>query len=250
LSIQERSQQSRAFRGLALVFVLVFINLFGIMLTLATIGGLEPWTTWQFLGLFGVVETAAGISNIFAPNIWHLPVAELNTSRRTRIHLAASAMLLPHWGGAARAVAGATLLLISGFHEGWEPESVLLIVLEVLLCVIFLGISAAAARPGVAHPDTDTMQFILRWRKKDRELEPISISASVQQFILGILTLPAVKVLEPGALFGPELRPSAELLGVSLVLAVLSIAATVLLWTGRLRWQAPREQQREAEQNA
>src|SRR5690606_36711414 len=47
---------SRAFRGLFLVFVLTFINFAGIGLTLMMIGGLEPWSAWQFLGLFGVIE--------------------------------------------------------------------------------------------------------------------------------------------------------------------------------------------------
>lgn len=242
--------KSRAFRGLTLVFVLTFVNFVGIMVTLSQLGGLEPWTRLQFLGLFGVIETSAGFSNIIAPNIWHLPVAEMETSKRTPVRLAATAMLIPHWGGAARAAAGAAMVVIAGFSEGWGLASVLMLPLIAALVVLFLGISAAIGRVGVAYPETDIVQFVMRWRGKEKELEPLSISASIQQFALGILTLPAVQVLRPGALFGPELRPSSELLVVALGLALASIAATALLWAGRLQWRAPPEQQREAEANA
>lgn len=242
--------KSRAFRGLTLVFVLTFVNFVGIMVTLSQLGGLEPWTRLQFLGLFGVIETAAGLSNIIAPNIWHLPVAEMETSKRTPVRLAATTMLIPHWGGGARAAAGAAMVLIAGFGEGWSVESLLMLPLIVGLAVLFLGISAAIGRVGVAYPETDIIQFVVRWRGKEKELEPLSISASVQQFVLGVLTLPAVQLLKPGALFGPELRPSSELLVLTLALAAGSIAATALLWAGRLQWRAPPEQQREAEANA
>ena len=242
--------KSRAFRGLTLVFVLTFVNFVGIMVTLTSLGGLEPWTRLQFLGLFGVIETAAGLSNIIAPNLWHLPVAEMETSKRTPVRLAATTMLIPHWGGGARAAAGAVMVLVAGFSEGWSVESILLLPLIAGLVVLFLGISAVIGRWGVAYPETDIIQFVVRWRGSEKELEPLSLSASVQQFVLGVLTLPAVQILAPGALFGPEIRPSSEALAVTLVLAVVSIAATALLWAGRLQWRAPPEQQREAEANA
>ncbi len=247
---QKAKNGSRAFRGLALVFVLTFVNLIGAALAVTALGGLGEWTRWQFVGLFGVIETAAGISNIFAPNIWHLPAAELNTSGRTQVRLAASTMFFPHWGGATRAAAGVILILASGFHEVWSPASVLLLPFEAATVVFLLAVSATIARLGVAYPDTDTVQFILKWRSKDRELEPLSITASIQQFVLGILTLPAVKILAPGAMFGPELRPSTEALLLSIALAGVTVLTTVLLWTGRIQWRAPREQKREAEANA
>jgi hypothetical protein len=240
----------RAFRGLALVFVLTFVNFVGIVVTLVSLGGLEPWTEWQFLGLFGVIEASAGLSNIIAPNIWHLPVAEMETSKRTPVRLAASTMLLPHWGGGARAAAGGIMVVVSGFSEGWGVESLLLLPLIAALVVLFLGISASIARAGVAYPDTDIVQFVVRWRGREKELEPLSLSASVQQFVLGILTLPAVQVLTPGALFGEAIRPSAGLLIATLAAAGVSVVTTAVLWAGRLQWRAPREQQREAEANA
>ena len=83
----------RAFRGLALVFLLSFVNLVGVIVT-ATAGGVEPWSRWQFVGMYGVLEVANGLANI-SPNVWRLPVAELQTSRRTDVNCW-PAMLLPH----------------------------------------------------------------------------------------------------------------------------------------------------------
>ena len=246
----DRQSRSRAFSGLVLVFALTIVNFFGILLTMTALGGLQPWDEWQFLGLFGVVEAAAGASNVIAPNIWRLPVAEMETSRRTQVRLAATTMLIPHWGGAARSLAGILLIFVSGFHEGWSVESLLLFPVLLLLCVLFLAISAIIARWGVEYPDTDTMQWIVRWRSKEHELNPLSLSASLQQFVLGVITLPAVKVLSPGVLFAPEIQPSNEALIAIAVASVLLTATAALLWAGRLQWQAPAEQQREAEQNA
>lgn len=251
MSDTDKPKSKRAFRGLFLVFILTFVNFVGIAMTLIALGGLEPWNRWQFVGLFGVIEASAGLSNIIAPNIWRLPVAEMETSKRTPVRLAATTMLIPHWGGGARAAAGLVMVLISGFSQGWGPESLLLLPLLVGLAVFFLAVSAVIARAGVAHPETDTIQFVIRWRGSEKEMEPLSLSASVQQFVLGILTLPAVQILAPGALFSATaMRPSLELFLATIVLTIASIAATALLWAGRLQWKAPREQQREAEANA
>ena len=250
MSAKTGETKRRAFSGLVLVFVLTILNFFGVLLTMTALGGLEPWNAWQFLGLFGIVEAAAGASNIIAPNIWRLPLAEMETSRRTRIHLAASTMLIPHWGGAARSLAGLILIIVSGTREGWALESLLLLPLLVLLCVLFLAISAVIARWGIEYPATDTIQFVVRWRSREHELNPLSLSASLQQFVLGVITLPAVKVLSPGAVFGPALRPSTEALMAVAAATLVFTTATALLWAGRLQWQAPPEQQREAEQNA
>ena len=105
-------QSERAFRGLALVFVLSFVNLVGVIFTAAALGGVEPWTGWQFVGAFGVIEAASGLANVISPNIWRLPVAELQTNERTDVKLAASALLLPHWGGLARFGAGLVCLAL------------------------------------------------------------------------------------------------------------------------------------------
>jgi hypothetical protein len=33
--------------------VLSFVNLIGVIVTAAALGGLAPWSGWQFIGLFG-----------------------------------------------------------------------------------------------------------------------------------------------------------------------------------------------------
>jgi hypothetical protein len=241
-------ESGRAFRGLALVFSLTFVNLVGVLVTAAAVGGVDPWTRWQFIGLFGVAETASGLANVLSPNIWHLPVSELRTSERTPVKLAASALLLPHWGGLARSVAGAVCIAVVAWHEGLSWASLAVVPFLLALAWLVLAISAVLARGGVARPDLDVLQFVVRWGRREKELSPISIGASVFQFLVGIATIPAAKLLPASVLYRPELAPTASAV---LVLVAASLAFAVLvyvLWWGRIDVQAPREQQREAEQ--
>ena len=60
---------SRAFRGLVLVFLLSFFNLIGLIVTAIALGGLAPWSRWQFIGVFGLLEAASGLANVVSPNI-------------------------------------------------------------------------------------------------------------------------------------------------------------------------------------
>ena len=239
----------RAFRGLALVFLLSFVNLVGVIVTATALGGAEPWSRWQFVGMYGVLEVASGLANVISPNIWRLPVAELQTSRRTDVALAASAMLLPHWGGLARSVAGLVLIALTARHEGVGPVTAGLLPFVLALAVSILALSAILAWLGVARPDIDVVQFVVRWGLRDKELPPISIGASVLQFLLAIATIPAVKIFPPSVLYQPEIGPSAGALlatfGVSAALGGIAF----LLWSGRLEWKAPAEQQREAEEH-
>jgi hypothetical protein len=238
----------RAFRGLALVFLLSFVNLVGVILTATALGGLEPWSRWQFVGMYGVLEVASGLANVISPNIWRLPVAELQTSRRTDVTLAASAMLLPHWGGLA-SVAGLVLIALTARHEGVGPETAGLLPFVLALAFSILALSAVLAWLGVARPDIDVVQFVVRWGLREKELPPISIGASVLQFLLAIATIPAVKIFPPSVLYQPEIGPSTgallSTLGVSAALGGLAY----LLWSGRIEWRAPTEQQREAEEH-
>src|SRR6185436_13800529 len=126
-----------------------------------------------------VVRGATGLANILSPNIWRLPVAELQTSKRTDVKLAASALLLPHWGGLARAGAGLAFVVLAAWQEGVAPVSLLLVPLVLALAWFVLAVSAALARAGVARPDVDVVQFVVRWGRRERELTPISVGASV-----------------------------------------------------------------------
>ena len=239
--------RGRAFSGLALIFALSAVNLVGVLVTATALGGIEPWSRWQFVGMFGVVEVASGVANVLSPNVWRLPVAELQTSERTDVKLAASALLLPHWGGLARAAAGLAFVVLAAWQEGVAPVSLLLVPFAAALAWFVLAVSAVVARGGVARPDLDVVQLVVRWGTKERELTPISIGASTFQFLLTVVTLPIAKLLPPNVLYQPAIGPSPTALLVAIGLAAGSGLAAYGVWSGRVAIAAPAEQQREAE---
>jgi hypothetical protein len=240
----------RAFRGLVLVFLLSFVNLIGLIVTATALGGVAPWSRWEFVGAFGILEAASGLANVFSPNVWRLPVAELTTSERSDVKLAGSTLLLPHWGGLARFAAGLVCLAVAAWQNGLGPASAGLVPLVFALAWSILAISAVLARAGVARPDIDVFQLVVRWHRREKELPPVSISAALFQFLLTILTLPAAKLLPPSVLYQPEPGPSLEALLVTLALSAALLGLVYLLWSGRIEWAAAPEQQREAEEHA
>jgi hypothetical protein len=246
----EHQGRGRAFRGLALTFSLSFVNLIGLILTVTALGGLGSWSRWQFVGAFGVIEAASGLANVVSPNIWRLPVTQLRMGGRTKARLAASTLRLPHWGGLARCAAGLVSLGAAAWREGLALASAGLVPLLLALACTILAISAALARAGVARPDIDVVQLVVRWRRRERESRPISIGAAVIQFLLGVSTIPAVKLLPPSVLYQPELTPSAPLLLVALGVAAAILALNAAVWAGRIQATAPAAQQRDAEERA
>jgi hypothetical protein len=100
---------------------------------------------------------------------------------------------------------------------------------------------------GVAWPEVDVVQFVVRWGKREKELAPMSIGASILQFLLSIVTLPVAKLLPPSVLYQPELGPSGSVLSVAVVVSVALVVLVYLAWYGRIELTAPAEQQREAE---
>jgi hypothetical protein len=197
-----------------------------------------------------VIEAASGLANVISPNIWRLPVAELETSERTDVKLAGSAVLLPHWGGLARCSAGLVCLAVAAWQEGLGPASAGLVPFLLALAWSILAISAVLARAGVARPDLDVIQLVIRWRGREREIPPISISSAVLQFLLSVATIPAVKLLPPSVLYQPELGPSLDALLVAFALSAVLLALVYVVWSGRIEWNAPPEQQREADEHA
>jgi hypothetical protein len=163
------------------------------------------------------------------------------------VKLAASALLLPHWGGLARAAAGLACIALAARHEGTAPASILLLPFILALSSSVLTISALLARAGVARPQLDVLQFVVRWRGQEKELTPISIGASLFQLVLSIATLPIAKLLPPSVLYQPAMAPSPAALFLALVVAAASAAVACLAWSGRVTFAAPAEQQREAE---
>jgi hypothetical protein len=236
----------RAFRGLALVFALTFLNLAGMLLTALGLNALGDWTAWQFVGLFGAVEVSSGLANVLTPNFWALPVVESETSHRTRVQLALETLLIPHWGGLARTAGGVVMLLAAGYHEGFGEASALILPFCLLFASLQLAVSALTARLGVAFPSYDVVQATLSWYRRI-ELPPVSLSASALQFVLSLITIPAISVLAPGAFYQPEIGPShaglAYLTGATLLAALAALAA----WHDRLAWNAPPEQVQETE---
>jgi hypothetical protein len=221
-----------------------------VVLTIAALGGLGPWSRWQFVGVFGVIEAASGLANVISPNIWRLPVAELETSDRTDVKLAASALVLPHWGGLARCAAGVVCLALAAWQEGVGPASAALVPFVLALGWSILGISAALARAGVARPHLDVVQLVVRWGRREKESRPISIGAAVFQFALSVVTIPVVKLLPPSVLYRPELGPSLDALLTAGALSVVLLVLVYFLWSGRVDLYAPPDQQREAEDHA
>jgi hypothetical protein len=244
------NRRKRVFRGLFLTFTLSFVNLVGIIFTLTALGGLAPWSRWQFIGAFGVLEAASGIANVLSPNVWRLPVAQVETSRRTDVKLAASALLLPHWGALARTAAGLVLMAVVAWHAGLTASSVGLIPFVFALAWFIVALSVAVARLALLRPDLDVLGVSIRWGGKVREAPPLSLTASVLQFLLSIATLPAAKLLAPSILYQPELAPSAEALLAVLAASIILGLLAYLLWWGRIAITASREQQREAEEHA
>jgi hypothetical protein len=240
----------RAVRGLLLTFILSFVNLVGIIFTLSALGGLEPWSAWQFIGAFGVLEAASGIANVISPNIWRLPVAALQTSRQTEVDFAASALLLPHWAALARFGAGMVLVGLAAGHEGLDPGSIALIPFIVALAWLIVAISALVARLALMRPEIDVAEVAVRWGGKLREPPPLSLSASVLQALLSIVTLPLAKLLSPSILYQPEIAPSAEALFALLAASAILGAFVYAAWSGWIALKARAEQQREAEEHA
>jgi hypothetical protein len=232
------------------VLLFSFFNLIGVIVTLTALGGLAPWSRWQFIGAFGVIEAASGLANVISPNIWRLPIAELQTSERTDVRLAGSALLLPHWGGLARSAAGLVCLAAAAWENGLGPASAALGPFVLALAWLILAISAVLARAGVARPDIDVVQVAVRWGRREKEFPPLSIGAAVFQFLLSIATIPVAKLLSPSVLYRPELGPSLDALLLALALSAVLVVLVYLLWSGRIELEAPPEQQREAEKHA
>lgn len=239
----------RAFRGLALGLTLSVLNLAGAFLTLLALGGLGDWTGVQFIGLFGLLEVATGAAFVIGPNVWRLPVAAAELEPGTRLRFAASTVLIPHWAGGVKSIAGAGLVTWAAIHEGVSlgTPGILLIVLDV--CAVCIAVSMLFARLGCLRPDIDVFQIsIHRPGHKPIELPGMSIGAAFVQAGLNIMTFPTVKLLHPSVLYSPELSPSPRLLATFGAIALALALAAVTVWWDRLAWRAKRPQQREAEE--
>lgn len=238
-----------AVRGLTLGLSISFFNLVGMFFMLLLLGGLGEWTNMQFVGAFGIFEIATAIAFIFCPNLWRMPVIEAETGMREKTSLAASAILIPHWAGGAKAIAGAAMLGVAAYHEGIGPATAGVIPFAVATALLVMAISAAAARWGVLRPDLDVVHVVVkRPTKDDIKLPGISLSASFLQIILGAFTLPTVKLLPPSTLYQPEVGPSPVFLLSVTAAAAANCGIALWAWRGHLAIRATREHQRKAEE--
>jgi hypothetical protein len=238
-----------ALRGLALGLSLSFLNLIGLFFMLLLLGGLGNWSTMQFVGAFGLFEVATAFAFIFCPNLWRMPVIEAELGSRDNTKLAASAILIPHWAGGAKAIAGVAMLIIAARSEGVGAETVSLLPFAVAVGILVIAISAAAARFGVAHPEFDVVHVVIRRpKRKDVNLPGLSLSAAFLQILLGAFTLPTVKILPPSSLYHPEIGPSTAFLAGVTLAASASVLGALWVWRGRISIRAPRKQQQKAEE--
>ncbi|TMG03084.1 MAG: hypothetical protein E6I03_04620 [Chloroflexi bacterium] len=240
----------RAVGSVLLAFSLSFVNLAGALLAIGALGGLEPWSDRQFVGLFGFGELSIGIAYTVAPNIWRLPVAEANMSERTTIKLAASTLLIPHWIAAAKLLSG-VLMLTYAAAKGLGPASVGLPLAVAFLSGGFLALCLIAARLGVAHPDLDVFFIVVkRPAHKDQDLPGLSFSGVLMQALSNLGVFPTVALTSPAIFYRPEIGPSPAFLLVTGLAFAFFAALAWLCWRGRITWRAPREQQREAERSS
>lgn len=228
------------------------MNLIGAFLTVLALGGLGEWSRAQFVGLFGLVEVSTGAAFVIGPNIWHLPVSEAKLGRIPGdVRFAASTILIPHWAGGVKTIAGFAFMTFAAVHEGLGPRSLALPLMAVFVCAAAVGLSMLFARLGVARPDLDVYEIVVkRPGHADYALPGVSLGAAVVQLLLNIGSFPGVKLLPAHALYGPEYGPSLALLGWSALVSGAFLAAGFFAWSGRIAWRAPRPQQREAEEFA
>lgn len=239
----------RALRGLTLGLSISFFNLVGMFFMLLLLGGLGEWSNMQFVGAFGIFEIATAIAFIFCPNLWRMPVIEAETGMREKTSLAASAVLIPHWAGGAKAIAGVGMLGVAAYYEGVGPATAGVIPFAVATALLVIAISAAAARWGVTRPEKDVIHVVVkRPTKDDITLPGISLSASFLQIVLGAFTLPTVKLLPPSTLYQPEVGPSPVFLLSMTAAAAVSSVLALWAWRGHLAIRATREHQRKAEE--
>jgi ABC-type uncharacterized transport system permease subunit len=225
--------RGQAPRKAAAVFILAFVTLAGLLLTLQGITGFGEWTAWQFAGLFGLLELGAGIGNIVAPNFWRLPVTHGWPGRRGA-RIARQEVLEPHGSALGRIAAGAAILAAAAGHEGVAAGTVLVLPLALCLGLMVLALSALVARVAIARPDVDVVQIVLRRKGRQVEVPPLSLGASLLQLALTVVAIPLVRLMPASALYSGSLEPAPEALGGAVVTSLLLSTAAALAWRGRL----------------
>src|SRR4051794_5562192 len=169
-----------------LTFFVSILSMAAVYLTIASLKAFGDWSAWQFLGLYGVIEGSVGLAAIIAPNIWRLPVAQLETPESTDVELSASTTFIPHWSGVGRTIAGVAMILVAAGHEGIGVSSLGLVPFLLALAFIVFALSALLAYAGVTHTDFDVIQIVIRHGTKESALPPFSIGASMLHVLINM----------------------------------------------------------------
>lgn len=230
-------RRTRVFGGLVLSFALSLLNLAGAFLALTMLGGLDPWSRSQFVGLFGLLEVGFGLAFIVCPNIWLLPVAEARAreDRGEPFIVTPGALLAPRPGAAAKIAAGATMVAVAAASEGVGTGTLTVALVAAAIGLAFTGLSLLVARVGVARPDLDVLFVSVRSPgRKARSLPGLSLGAVVVQLVANVGVFPLVKSTDPDILYGETMRASLVLLGVSIGVALAAVTPAVAVWRGRV----------------
>jgi hypothetical protein len=225
---------------------LTLVNLAGASLTLAALGGRGEWSTWQFVGLFGLFEWATGLAIVLGPNAWQLPVR--GAAEGGIPLLEARSLFRPHWAPGVKAFSGFVLMCAAAAVEGVGVATLGIPLLALFILSAAMGLSLLFARFGAARPDLDVFGIVIRRPgHPDRELPGISVGALVVQLLLNIMTIPTVKGFSPSFLYQPELGPSLAALGWTGAIAATLTGLALLAWRGNLCWRAAALHERSAE---
>ncbi len=233
------AERAKRPRKLVLTFIASLINFSGLLLTLEAFGARRLWTELQFAGLFGLIEIATGMANLYGANFWFIFDEVPAGGRSFRLPLRELSF---HRDGLVRMAAGGVLLAISAAAAGVTSQSLMLVPAVLLLAVAMFGLSGAFARISLTWPTQDIVKLTAEWHGQVRDITPLSISSSFLQLWWTLLALPVVAVLPHKELFHPEIWPSPHLIGVLIGFAVVCLGLFIATWHGRLGWRSAASQ--------
>jgi hypothetical protein len=225
----EKGRRGSPWRLYLATFVLSLFNFGAVYLTAESLGGIKDWSASQFAGLYGWIDMATGLGNLYAWNFWKISQGAERMHGRARFDVTT---FHPKWEGIARALAGLTLLLWAGYEAGVSSQTFWFVPDTMLLVIALFCFSGVLARMSIAWPEIDIIHLKVHWLNKDMQLPPLSIATSFLQLWLTVAALPIVAAVSTDALYQPELAPSRAVGLVCGVLALVTFAMFMACWRG------------------
>ena len=196
----------------------------------------RAWSCAQFVGAFGLIEVASGprehrlAQHLAAPD---RPAAGERAAEREARRFD---VVLPHWGGLARCGAGVVCLAIAGWQVGLDRTRAARARARL---VDRRDLRPVRTRGGRAA-ELDVVQFVVRWRRRENELAPISISTAVLQSRPQRMTLPGGEAAPALGALPARARPVTQRVARRASSCRSSCSCVVaLLWAGRIELHAP-----------